>query len=173
MGICLGYGIVRLTDMNKILKREKKRILERVFAGVLVVFGIFALSSEMNIVTDVIRGTEASADCATILKFLCDGEETKENAIQLLILFVVDVMMAGVMVVGTIGIIIAGAQIMTARDNEEQLRKGKQRLINVMIGLVLFIFLGVIIHLLLGGGLGSSFEGINEADNVKNKLEGS
>ena len=78
MGICLGYGIVRLTDMNKILKREKKRILERVFVGVLVVFGIFALSSEMNIVTDVIRGTEASADCATILKFLCDGRDERK-----------------------------------------------------------------------------------------------
>jgi flagellar basal body-associated protein FliL len=65
-------------------------------------------------------------------------------------------------VLGTIGIIMAGVTIMTARDNSAQIQKGKQRIMEVVIGLVIWVLAVAIIALILPDGGSIAEEAINQ-----------
>ena len=90
---------------------------------------------------------EIKSECASILSAFCG-----DDGIMRLIRFVVSLMMGGVVVIGSIGIVICAVMWMTARDNEMQVRKARSRLIEIVIGMVLFVMLGVVVNILLGGG---------------------
>jgi len=101
--------------------------------------------------------------CATILSFWCDtAEEDGAGTIMKIISFVVSVMSIGVAVLGTIGIIMAGVTIMTARDNSAQIQKGKQRIMEVVIGLAIWVLAVAIIALILPDGGSIAEEAINQ-----------
>ena len=79
------------------------------------------------------------AQCATILSGWCDSAETKgEQTIRDIITFVISVFSIGIGVLATIGLIICGYFILTARDNEQQVSKAKQRLYEIIIGIVIW-----------------------------------
>lgn len=90
---------------------------------------------------------EIKSECASILSTFCG-----DDGIMRLIRFVVSLMMGGVVVIGSIGVVICAVMWMTARDNEMQVRKARSRLIEIVIGMVLFVMLGVVVNILLGGG---------------------
>ena len=56
-------------------------------------------------------------------------------------------MTIGIGVLATIGIIFCGYIIMTARDNAEQITKAKRRLLEIVIGIVLWALFTVILWL--------------------------
>lgn len=88
--------------------------------------------------------------CATILAFWCaDAESDGENTIIKIISFVISMMTIGIVIFATIGIIICGYLIMTARDNAEQISKAKKRILEIVIGLILWALLTFVIALLL------------------------
>ena len=92
-------------------------------------------------------------DCATILKGLC--EETtndSEQGIIKILKFVIDMMSTGVIILAAIGIVICGFIIMTARDNEAQAAKAKKCLVEIVIGIILWVLMAFIVNLLLPGG---------------------
>ena len=62
---------------------------------------------------------------------------------------VLDIMMAGVGVLGVIGITIVGIQYLTASGSEEKTRKAKRRLIEIVIGMAAFILLGALLKFLV------------------------
>ena len=64
----------------------------------------------------------------------------------------VNVMALGVTVLSTIGIIISGVMIVTARDNVGQVAAAKNRIYNIVIGLTLWGILAIGINLILPGG---------------------
>ena len=77
--------------------------------------------------------------CATILKGWCGTAETDgEQAIKDIIIFVISILSIGIGVLATIGIIICGYLIMTARDNSAQIEKAKKRLVEIIIGIVIW-----------------------------------
>ncbi len=91
--------------------------------------------------------------CAAILSFWCSSAESDgEGTIKNIIKFVVDTMTIGISVIGTVGIIWSGYLIMTARDNAEQIKKAKNRIIEIVIGLILWVLLALLITLLLPTG---------------------
>ena len=91
--------------------------------------------------------------CATILSFWCSSAESDgEGTIKNIIKFVVDTMTIGISILGTVGIIWSGYLIMTARDNAEQVKKAKNRIIEIVIGLTLWVLLALLITLLLPTG---------------------
>ncbi len=51
----------------------------------------------------------------------------------------------------TIGVVIAGIQYLTARDNEAQVAAAKKRLVEVVIGLVAWAAMFVVLRLLIPG----------------------
>ena len=58
----------------------------------------------------------------------------------------------GVGVLGTLGIVISGIQYATAGDNEGQTIKAKGRILNVVIGLLLWAAMYAILQFLIPGG---------------------
>ena len=94
---------------------------------------------------------EKENQCATILKDWCEdakdkskGGETIENIIK----FAISILSIGIGVLATIGIIVCGYLIMSARDNEAQVQKAKKRLLEIVIGVVLWA-LGALVLLLI------------------------
>ena len=65
---------------------------------------------------------------------ILDGNQGVEGVVRL----VVDVMSVGVGILGVIGISIVGIQYLTAGGNEEQTRKAKRRMYEIVLGLVLY-----------------------------------
>lgn len=79
------------------------------------------------------------AQCATILSGWCDSAKTNgEQTIKDIIIFVISVFSIGIGVLATIGLIICGYFILTARDNEQQVSKAKKRLFEIVIGIVIW-----------------------------------
>ena len=77
--------------------------------------------------------------CATILKGFCESAESDgEQTIKDIIIFVISILSVGIGVLATIGLIICGYLIMTARDNEQQVSKAKKRLLEIVIGIVIW-----------------------------------
>ena len=99
---------------------------------------------------EVIIAPEREAQCATILSFWCerardDGEGTIKNIID----FVTTTMTVGIVTLGTIGLIWCGYLIMTARDNESQIAKAKTRILEIVVGIILWVLFDLIINLFI------------------------
>ena len=75
------------------------------------------------------------------------------DGIYLILNVVLTVMTFGVGILGTVGIVIAGIQYMTARDNEQQVQKAKMRIFQIVIGMAIWAFLYVILRFLMPGGV--------------------
>ncbi len=59
----------------------------------------------------------------------------------------------GVGIAGTVGIVICGIQYMTAKDDAAQMTKAKNRLIQIIIGLVVYAVMWAFLQWLLPGGV--------------------
>ncbi len=84
----------------------------------------------------------AFADCETAIlpeSWCNDSGDLSDNGIMQMVRFVVSLLSGGVTLVGVIGIIICGVMYLTARDNEAQVAKAKKRLIDVVIGVTIWI----------------------------------
>ena len=67
-----------------------------------------------------------------------------------------NIAMAGIAVLGTIGIIWAGVMWLTAGDNAGQIAMAKKRMLQVVVGLAAFGMIDVVGNMLLPGGIASS-----------------
>ena len=65
---------------------------------------------------------------------------------------VIDILSMGVVIAGVIGVTIAGITYLTAKDSEEKTRKAKNRILEIVIGLVAYAVLYVGVQWLLPGG---------------------
>ena len=96
---------------------------------------------------------------ATVNAGSCGGVETaiincneSENGIGHILKLVLEIMSIGAGILATIGIGIFGLQYLKAGGNEEQTRKAKRRLIEIVIGLVLFVLMGALVNWLIPSG---------------------
>ncbi len=64
---------------------------------------------------------------------------------------VVEIMTIGVGILGVVGITIVGTQYLTAGGNEEQTRKAKRRMFEIVIGIVAYVVLYALLAWLLPG----------------------
>ena len=65
---------------------------------------------------------------------------------------VIDIFSIGVGILSVVGIMVVGTQYLTAKGNEEQTKKAKRRLIEIIIGIVVYALLWSLINFLLPGG---------------------
>lgn len=87
--------------------------------------------------------------CATILYAWCGSAESGgQAAIEDIIKFAISILSIGIGVLATIGLIVCGYLIMSARDNEAQVQKAKKRIVEIVIGIVLWA-LGALVLLLI------------------------
>ena len=92
-------------------------------------------------------------DCVETNLFGCVDPN---NGIMFILNIVFTVMTFGVGILGTVGIVIAGIQYSTAKDNEQQMAKAKMRIVQIVIGMAIWAFLFVFLRFILPG-----FSGIN------------
>ncbi len=77
---------------------------------------------------------------------VCDNNG---DSITNILKLVVRIMTVGVGILAAIGITIVGIQYLTAGGNEEQTRKAKRRLFEIVIGLVAYVLIYAILEWLL------------------------
>lgn len=112
---------------------------------------------------------EKSCGGASTILIECDTTTGKE-AVNEILGIAVRIFMVIVGVVGVIGIVIAGIQYLTARDNEEQVRKAKRRLFHIVIGLAVYVLMFAGLWFFLPGfnpnfGGGSSSNSSDDSNN--------
>lgn len=83
----------------------------------------------------------------------CDDDGENGNGIFAILLIVLNVLTFGIGIAGTLGIVIAGIMYLTARDDQGQLVKAKNMLINIVIGLVAYAVMWAFLQWLLPGGI--------------------
>ena len=115
-------------------------------------FAIFGGLAVATLVTGVILSGSAWADCGGVETNLinCENGESGIGAVLKLILNILSV---GVGIFAVIGITISGVQYMSARDNEETVRKSKRRLLEIVIGVVAYVLLYAGLSWVLPGGV--------------------
>ena len=67
--------------------------------------------------------------------------------------FVLSLLVYGLGAAAVLGVIIAGIQYMTARDDVAQVAKAKKRLIEIVIGLVAWALMFTVLNWLIPGGM--------------------
>lgn len=73
------------------------------------------------------------------------------DGIYLVLNVILTVMTFGVGILGTLGIVIAGVQYATAKDNDQQMAKAKTRIFQIVIGMAIWAALYFILRWLLPG----------------------
>lgn len=74
-----------------------------------------------------------------------NGKEGIEQVLKM----TVDIMTAGIAVLAVIGIVVSGVQYLTASGNEEQLKKSKRRIFEIVIGLAAYVLIYALLRWLL------------------------
>jgi type IV secretory pathway VirB2 component (pilin) len=86
--------------------------------------------------------------CTSILpSSWCDNKDG--SGIQEVVGFIAAILTGGVVIAGTIGLIICGIMWMTARDNENQVMKAKKRMVEIVIGIVAWILMYALANLFI------------------------
>lgn len=96
---------------------------------------VFVVLAAGFVTTVATRPAMAECETAVLPKEWCDGD----NDIMDVVKFVVGMLAGGVTFIGIVGIVICGVMYLTARDNEAQVAKAKKRLIDVIIGVVIWV----------------------------------
>ena len=82
-----------------------------------------------------------------------DCNQTDGSGIFCILNIALTVLTYGVGIAGTLGIVISGVQYLTARDSAEQMTKAKSRIVNIIIGLVLYAVMWAFLQWLIPGGI--------------------
>ncbi|MBR3180420.1 hypothetical protein IKF57_02750 [Candidatus Saccharibacteria bacterium] len=88
---------------------------------------------------------------AAILTTCADDEDGAGGGIKCVILLVVDILSILIGIAGVIGIVVVGIQYLTAGGNEEQTRKAKRRLFEIVIGIAVYALAYSLLKWLLPG----------------------
>ncbi|MCR5832445.1 MAG: hypothetical protein K6G36_00670 [Candidatus Saccharibacteria bacterium] len=117
---------------------------------------LLALVLAVTVVSGVLVARPVFADnkCTTNIlpDSLCDADAAKEGkGVKEMLNMIVGIMMAGVGVLGVLGVTIVGIQYLTASGSEEKTRKAKRRLFEIVIGVAAFLLIGALIRFLMPG----------------------
>lgn len=86
-------------------------------------------------------------NCTSILTWIPCGEEGVWQILQL----VLNIMTFGIGILATIGLVISGIQWMTATDMEDRIVKAKSRIVNIVIGLIMWALMWLVLTWLIPG----------------------
>ena len=120
--------------------------MKKILLAILVaVMGVGMLAAPVNALATETFGVETTLiDCGS-------DDDTDGEGIRCLLRLVVEILTYGVGIAGTLGVIICGIQYLTARDNEAQMTKAKNRIVEIVIGLLLYALMYVLLSWLLPG----------------------
>ena len=79
-------------------------------------------------------------------------DDGKGCGVYMVLNLILDILSIGIGIVAVVGIMITGIRYLTARGNEQNATKARQRFFQVIIGLVAYVMLYSAINFLLPGG---------------------
>ena len=131
--------------------------MKKILLSIIVIFTAFVLSvtpvyADGCTMTSVLGGSACDASGnflhdgnPTDGEYNCSCDDGKGSSITHILNLVVDIMTIGVGILGVVGISIVGIQYLTAGGNEEKTRKAKRRLLEIVIGLIVYaIFVAIL-----------------------------
>ena len=106
----------------------------------------------MNLMNSVLS-IFAKENCVTTALFgeVCDA--CNGGGVNLVLMYTVEVMILGIGILSVIGLMVFGLQYLTAGSNAEQVAKAKNRLVNMVIGVVTYAILVAVLQFLMPGGV--------------------
>ncbi len=117
----------------------------------IVSYLLISLMASFCMVLAVAQPAFASDKCVSILpESWCD--ESGGGGIKEIIKLGANILMMGIGVAATVGIVICGVQIMTARDDPAQVSKARKRMIEIAIGLVAWVLIEVVVQFIIPNG---------------------
>ena len=123
-----------------------KKLSVKILAIALLLSGIIGALNPMSVFAD---GSCPEGTVNTSLFGCVDGKDGK--GIFLVLNIVLTVMTFGIGILGTLGIVIAGIQYASAKDNEQQIAKAKMRIFQIVIGMVIWAVLYIALRWLIPG----------------------
>lgn len=93
---------------------------------------------------------------AAILTGCASAEDGHGEGVKCIVLLVVNILSVLVGIIGIIGIVVVGIQYLTAGGSEEQTRKAKRRLFEIILGIALYILIAALLNWLIPGFNASS-----------------
>ena len=85
----------------------------------------------------------------SILSGGCSCDDGSGSEIMRILNLVVSIMTIGIGILGVVGITVVGIQYLTAGGSEEQTRKAKRRLFEIVIGLVAYVLIYALLSWLI------------------------
>lgn len=135
-----------------------KKILRKLIIPALIFAGMFgtlvtapAFADPGDGTTPETSETISNKKCVKTALFgeYCDDGEG--GGIFFILNIILTVLTFGVGIAGTIGIVIAGIQYSSAKDNEQQMAKAKMRIVQIVIGLAIWAVLYIALRWLIPG----------------------
>lgn len=83
----------------------------------------------------------------------CYTDDGDGSGVYELLLIILNILTAGVGVLGVLGLVISGITYLTARDNEQQVAKAKNRILQIVIGLAVYAVLYLGLQFIIPGGI--------------------
>ena len=125
--------------------------MKKVLCGLLAVFmgGMMVCAPAMAVCSD----DQLKQGCVStsILSNGCSCDKGDGSEVTRILKLVMEVMTIGIGVLGVLGITVVGIQYLTAGGNEEKTRKAKQRLLEIVIGLAVYVLIYALLKWLLPG----------------------
>ncbi len=124
--------------------KKSSKVLTMAVVGVMLVMGFV-----MNFVMSVpVMAADCNGTATAIIGDGCVEDDGNGGGVTYILKLVVDIMTMGVGILGTLGIVVVGVQYLTAGGDEGKTRKAKQRILEIVIGMALFVALAAIIRFL-------------------------
>lgn len=111
-----------------------RKVLRKI--GMIITCGMMLLAPVMSGGIVMAEDNCVDANIFKDEKYRC--EKGQGSGIKNLLVYAVNVLTIGVGVLAAIGIVVSGIQYLTAGGNEEQVRKAKKRLFNIVLGIVAY-----------------------------------
>ena len=135
-----------------------KKILRKLILPALIFAGMFgtlvtapAFAEPGDGTTAETTATSGDKKCVQTALFGEYCDDGSGSGIFFILNIVLTVLTFGVGIAGTIGIVIAGIQYASAKDNEQQVAKAKMRIFQIVIGMVIWAVLYVALKWLIPG----------------------
>ena len=131
------------------------------YIGVTIGISIFALFGAM-----ALQSPAGALDCGVLPKDLCkdadsgDAKDVKGTAVWKLLLFVLNIMTASVILLAIAGVVYGSVLYTSAGGNQEQVKKARTVITNVVIGVLLFVLMFGLANWLIPGGVFNSSGGL-------------
>lgn len=138
-----------------------KQTLKRLVIGLVLVLGLVTAAAVVTPAATVDAACDpATQNCCggvqtSLIECKQDGTGTdiENSGIWGILVLVVNIMTAGVGVLAIMGIIYASILYTTAGGSEDQIKKAKGVIMNVMIGIVVFLLMFSFVNFLVPGGV--------------------